>query len=108
MPAWMASAGEWNDMRLAVDDDLAFVRLVQAVELPHQGALAGAVFAQQGMHFPGVHVEADVGVGQHAREALDDVAHLHVLDALTRDGVLDLSHASPEVSPLRKAQRDPS
>ena len=69
-------------MRLAVDDDLAFVRLVQAVELAHQRALAGAILAQQGVHLAGVHVEANLGIGQHAREALDDVAHLDVLDAV--------------------------
>ena len=31
------------------DQDLAFIRLIQAVEDVHQGGLAGAVFPQQGM-----------------------------------------------------------
>jgi hypothetical protein len=33
------------------------------------------------MHFPGPHIEADIGICQHSREALDDIAHLDMLDA---------------------------
>ena len=81
MPARIASAGEWNASALAVDHDLAFVGLVQAVELAHQGALARAVFAEQGVDLARAHVEADPIVGQDAREALDDIAHLDAGDA---------------------------
>ncbi len=62
----------------AVDEDLPFVRLVQAVELPHQGALSRAVLPEQGVHFPRLDVEADLGIGHHAGKALHDVAHLRV------------------------------
>ena len=81
MPARMASPGEWKTCGCAVDQDLALVRLVHAVELAHQRAFAGAVLAQQGVHFAGVHIKIDMVVRQHARKALDDIAHFHVLDA---------------------------
>ena len=58
-----------KDVRLAVDQDFALIRAVQAVQLAHQGAFAGAIFAQQGMHLAGVDVKADLVVGQHARES---------------------------------------
>ena len=74
----MASAGERSIEPSSVDDDLPLVRLVQPVELPHESALARPVLPEQGMHLPGLHVEADLRVGPHAGEALDDVPHLDV------------------------------
>ena len=65
---------------LAVDQNLAFVGLVQAVQLAHQRRFSGAVLAQQGMHLARAHVKVDVVVCQHAREALDDSQHLHLFD----------------------------
>ena len=60
----------------AVDDDLALVGLVHAVELAHQRALAGPVLSEKGVHLTGIHVEADLRIGLHSREAFDDVQHL--------------------------------
>jgi hypothetical protein len=62
---------------LALDEDFAFVGVVDAVEDVHQGGLAGTVLAQQGVDFPGAHGQVHVVVGQDAGEALDDAAHLH-------------------------------
>jgi hypothetical protein len=66
---------------LAVQVDLAGIRLVEAVENLHQRAFAGAILAQQGMDLPGPHLEVHVVVSQHAGKALDDAAHLQRLNA---------------------------
>ena len=50
MPAAMASFGECELDLLAVEQDLALVRLQQPVQDVHQGRLAGAVLAEQGVH----------------------------------------------------------
>ena len=47
MPAAIASPGPVKVHRLAVDQDLALVGLVEPVEDVHQGGLAGAVLAEQ-------------------------------------------------------------
>ena len=49
---------------------------VQAVQHVHQGGLARAVLAQKRVDLTGQEVEIHAGVGEHAREALDDAAHL--------------------------------
>jgi hypothetical protein len=33
------------------------------------------------MHFSGPDIEANLGIGQHAGEAFDDIAHFNMLDA---------------------------
>ena len=43
----------------ALDDDLALVRRVEAVEDVHQRRLAGAVLAEEGVHLAGKQVEVD-------------------------------------------------
>ena len=48
----------------------------EAVEDVHQGRLAGAVLAEQGVDLAGPDVEVDAVVGDHARIALRDAAHL--------------------------------
>jgi hypothetical protein len=48
---------------------------VDAVDELHQGALAGAVLAQQGVHLPRPHLEVDRVVRHHLAEAAGDVAH---------------------------------
>jgi hypothetical protein len=63
---------------LAVNNDVPFVWLVQAVQLAHEGAFARAILAQEGVYFAGLHVEAYFPVCPNAREALDDLSHLHV------------------------------
>ncbi len=74
-------------LRLAVDQNLAFIRLIQAVQLPHQRAFAGAILAQQGVHLAGIHVQADLVVRQNARKTLDDVAHFNAADILLHSGL---------------------
>ena len=60
--------GDW----LAADGNLALVRLVQAVDDVHQGALAGAVLAQQRVDFALLQGEIHVVVRQDAGESLGD------------------------------------
>ena len=60
---------------LAVEQDRPGVGLIETVQDLHQRGLAGAVLAQQRMHFAGADVEIDVVVGQHAGKALDDAVH---------------------------------
>ncbi len=59
----------------AMHMDFAGICPVQAGQDVHQGALAGAVFAQQRVDFAGPHFEIDVVAGDNAREALDDAVH---------------------------------
>ena len=59
-----------------VDDDLARVRLVQAGQDVHQGGLAGPVLTEEAQHLAAVDRDADVVVGEDAREALGDVLEL--------------------------------
>ena len=61
---------------LAVEQDLALVGRGEAVEDVHEGGLAGAVLAEQGVDLAGPDLEVDVGVGNDARIALRDAAHL--------------------------------
>ena len=76
IPWRMASAGERIATGSPVEPDLALVGSVQAVEDPHEGALAGAVLAEEGVHLAGADIEVDVVVGEHPGEALGDAAHL--------------------------------
>ena len=62
--------------RHPLDGDGALVRGVQPGQDVHEGALAGAVLAQQGMHLAPPELEVDVVVGDEPREALDDAPHL--------------------------------
>ena len=63
-------AGAVEDDRLAVEDDLAAVRLVDPGEDLHQRALAGAVLPDEPEDFAGMDFEADVLQREHAGEAL--------------------------------------
>ena len=65
-----------QDDGLALDADLAFVRLVEAVDDVHQRRLAGAVLAEEGVHLAPLDVEVDVVVGDGSRELLADAPHL--------------------------------
>src|SRR5262249_18515178 len=62
--------------RLARHTDLALVRVVEPVEDVHQGRLARAVLAEEGVHLAGHEVEVDVIVGDDPGEALRDAAEL--------------------------------
>src|SRR5262249_24586258 len=61
---------------LPVEQDLALVWPVQAVEDVHQRRLAGAVLAQQGVHLAALQVEIDVVVRDDAGKALRDPPEL--------------------------------
>ncbi len=60
---------------LAVDEDFAFVGQVRSPEYFHEGALARAVFAHQGQHFPGLERQRDVLQRDDTRKPLGDAAH---------------------------------
>ncbi len=68
----VAGAGEVLD--LVVEDDLALVGLVEAVEHVHQRRLAGAVLAEQAVDLAGLDGQGDPVVGDERPEALGDVA----------------------------------
>ena len=52
-------------------------RLVQAEQNTHEGGFAGAVFAQQGMHFAFAQLEGDVVVCLDTGELLGNIQHLN-------------------------------
>ncbi len=60
--------------RLAVQQHLALVGTVRAVQRLHQGALAGAVLADDGVDRARHDPQIDSVVGHDAGEALDDAA----------------------------------
>ena len=66
--------GDLNE--LAVDENLAGVRLVQAVQDRHQRRLAGAVLAEQRVDLSWHHVEVDSVVGDDRAELLRDSPQL--------------------------------
>jgi hypothetical protein len=73
-------------MGLAVDEDLAGVRLVQAGQDVHERRLAGAVLPEEAEHLALVHRDGDLVVGEDAREPLRNLAQLephHVGPRLT-------------------------
>ena len=66
--------GAVESAALATDEDLPFIGLCEPVEDVHQGGLAGSVLADQGADFSSLHGQADAIIGDHAGEALGDVA----------------------------------
>ena len=87
---------------LAVHRDLARIGPVQAVEDPHEGALAGAVLPEEGVDLAAAYVEVDVIVGDHPGEAFGYACHLEERNALQievllgcRDGHHDRSFLLP-------------
>jgi len=60
----------------AVDQDLATVGGVEAIEDRHQRRLAGAVLSQQRMDLAGTNVEVDSVVGDDRAEPLRDAPQL--------------------------------
>ena len=61
---------------LTIDDDLARSRRFDASDDPHQGALAGAVFADDSQHFAVAKRERDIVQCTHTGKLLADAAHL--------------------------------
>ena len=92
MPRAIASDGPCDRDRRAVEQDLALVGHGQPVQDVHEGGLAGPVLAEQGVDLAGAQVEVDVVVGEHARIALRDAAHLERRNR---------RHAVRHVRPLR-------
>ena len=72
----VARAGEVLDV--VVEQDLALVGLVQAVEHVHQRGLAGAVLAEQAVDLAGLDREVDVVVGDQGAEPLGDAAEFEL------------------------------
>ncbi len=80
MPRLIASVGEAIADRLAVQQDLPFIRMIHAVQDLHQRAFARAVLTQKGMDLAGLHVKVDVVIGKHTGKLLGDAAHLQAVD----------------------------
>ena len=62
---------------LAVHCDGSRVGPMQPVEGFHQGGLAGAVLADNGVNRATLNTHRDIAVGDYTREALTDVAQFH-------------------------------
>jgi len=60
----------------AIDQDFARVRVDQSIQDVHQGALAGAVLAHEGVDLAGAYREVDMIVGDHTRPGLGDGPHV--------------------------------
>ena len=76
MPSASASRGLPISTGCAVDADLAGVLAVGAAEDLHQRRLAGAVLAEQHVHFAGVQRQIDAVERDDAGKGLADAAHL--------------------------------
>ena len=94
IPAAMASFGESEADRLAVDQDLALVGLQQSVQHVHQGGLARAVLAEQGVDLTRSDRQVDPVVGHQRAEPLGDAPQLKF-----HFGPLVPSAAHPPASP---------
>jgi len=65
-------------LHLVVEQDLALVRLVQAVQHVHECRLAGAVLPQEAVDLTGLDREVDVVVRHQCAEAFGDAAQLEL------------------------------
>ena len=81
--------------RLAVDPDLALVRVVEAVDDVHQRRLAGAVLAEQRVHLALAQVEVDAVVRDDAGEALRDPTKLENGPLVHRGDSMALAAGGP-------------
>jgi hypothetical protein len=61
---------------LAPNQNLAFLGSVQPVKDIHQGRLAGAIFAEQGVDGASLYPEIDPVVGDDSGETFCDALHL--------------------------------
>ena len=78
MPARIASPGPGEVLHDVVEQDLALVGVVEAVEHVHQRRLAGAVLAEQAVDLARLDHEVDVVVGDESAEALRDAAEFEL------------------------------
>ena len=92
-------------LRLAVEQDLALVRLGQPEQDVHQRGLARAVLAEQRVDLARLHGEVDVVVGHEAAVALRDPLefqpHPTTLLAAAASGGSDLDPRDPGRVPAR-------
>ena len=72
----MGGLGIAHPMRLALDHDLALIRMDDSCEHLHEGRLAGAVLSDEGVHAPSLDREAHVGHCLLAAVALRQTAQL--------------------------------
>jgi hypothetical protein len=72
----VAGTGELH--RLAVHQDATLVGAQQAEQHVHQGGLAGAVLAQQGVDLAGLDHQVDAVVGGEGPEPLGDALELEL------------------------------
>src|ERR1700674_447442 len=91
--------------RPAVQQDLPVVGSIEAVEDVHQGRLAGAVFAEERMHFAPPDVEVDTVVREDSGELLADSTHLEDELVRHRSAILTrrTKRAGPRPAPSRTA-----
>ena len=68
--------GAGDARRLAVQQDFARIRLINAGQNLHQGRFACAVFSYQGMNLTFCAIQRHVVQRSHARERFGDVSHL--------------------------------
>ena len=71
-PALIAAAGFGKSQSLALDPDLALVRLQQPEKYVHQRCLAGAVLADDGVNPSPLDGEAHILVGDKGTKPLGD------------------------------------
>ncbi len=67
--------GAVDDRLMALDDQLAVIGVIDAVDHLEQGALAGTVLADQSVHLARPHLEAHGGVGVNLTEVLGESQH---------------------------------
>ncbi|MNJ16711.1 hypothetical protein D3C77_109770 [compost metagenome] len=59
---------------VTVDEHLAFVGVIEAVDDAHQGRLAGAIFADYAVNAAFLNLKVDLLVGVHFAEPLIDTS----------------------------------
>ena len=64
----------------AIDEDLAFIRMIQTIKHLHQRRFAGAVFAKQRVNLARPQIKVDPVGGEYAGKSLDNAAHLKLMN----------------------------
>jgi len=66
--------------RYAVEENIAPIRLIQAIQDVHQRSFSGAVFPQQGQHFSRRNIDADMVIAENSGKSLDYIPHFQMFD----------------------------